>query len=282
MNTSPLSPAAARHALTDHPRFKYRGCAPDPLLPSRMAGDLNLPVGAHMPPTTDGGEDQKTRLAREAAAVEVCLNCPVMVACDAYANTVGPDGKLAEPEGIWGGRLALERHRAVIAKRIAAPVEVPDAHLRSAQKTAVLHALAGAWDPHAVADAAGVDVRTANWQRSSLVRLLGLPRAATRMELLTAAADRGLLDPARIVPDDVTIPAIAPPTRTPATTPPPPPTPAITTRAATVPPAAVRLRAPRRDRFADITGQLTLDDELDQPGDVRPLFPDTACLEVAA
>ncbi|MFI2620433.1 WhiB family transcriptional regulator [Streptomyces sp. NPDC018584] len=278
-----MTPATAHDALTDHPHYKYRGCAPDPVLPSRMAGNLDLPVDAHMPPTTDGGESQKARHAREKAAIEVCLNCPVMVACDRYANTLTEEGKLTEPEGIWGGRRALERHRAVIRSRIAAPASVraPDAYLHSPQKTAVLEALAAVWDPHEVAGAAGLDVRTANWQRSSLVRLLGLPRAATRMELLQAAADRGLLDKDRIVADDGTVPAVAPPTRTPAkahTIPAPhPPTTAGTGRAAAV---SVRLRTPRRTRFTDIDGQLALwEAEL---ADVHPLIPHAVHLEAAA
>ncbi|MGV2914767.1 WhiB family transcriptional regulator [Streptomyces alfalfae] len=330
MTTTP-TPAAALDALTGHRLYRYRGCAPDPVQPSRMAGNLDLPVGAHMPPDVDGGEDQKARHARERAAIEVCLNCPVMVACDLYANTITEEGKLAEPEGIWGGRRALERHRAVIRSRVAAPaaVRAPDAHLRSPQKTAVLEALAAVWDVHAVAERAGMDVRTANWQRSALVRLLGLPRAATRMELLREAARRGLLDATLIVTDDGRVPAVAPPTRSPAKARataaetgagarPTPQAPAGSSaagsttrtgagtagaaestphaaapRASTLAPrpdaaddsrpAVVRLRAPRRDRFADITGQLTLDEELPAgPGDVRPLFPDTVRLEAAA
>ncbi|MCX4911902.1 WhiB family transcriptional regulator [Streptomyces sp. NBC_00878] len=208
---------AARRAFTEHRRYAYRGCAPDPVLPSRMAGDLDLPVDAHFAP--EGGESQKARRAREQAAVEVCLGCPVMVACDAYANSVVAEGavvRLAEPEGVWGGRTALERHRVFIARRheVTAGVPVPDDRLRTPQKQAVLRALAGFGDAHEVAHAAGLDVRTANWQRSSLTTGLGLARSASRMELLDAAVSRGLLDGSLVVADDGLVPAIPPTTKT--------------------------------------------------------------------
>jgi len=210
-----------------HPHFKYRGCAPDPDDPMRMAGDPSLHVGAHNGPDAFMPEGQVERRVREAKAVEVCLNCPVMVQCDAYASSVRPDGRLAEPEGVWGGRRALERHKALIAARHAVPA-ASVRRFQTAQKRAALQALARCWDPFEVAEEAsqllaswgegpegGMDVRTANWQRSSLVRLLGLPKDVSRMRALAVARERGLLEGVALVPDDGSVPAIPPPTRLP-------------------------------------------------------------------
>jgi hypothetical protein len=302
---------ALREAWVEHRFYKYRGCAPAPDNPRRMAGNPDLPVGAHHAPDVDGGEPQDVRIAREDAAIEVCLNCPVMVACDLYANSVTRDGRLAEPDGVWGGRRALERHRAFIATRhqvVAAAAS--DRALRTPQKLAVLAALAVETDPYAVARAAGMDVRTANWQRSKLTTLLGLPRDASRGELLEAARGRGLLEDVTVVADDGSVPAVPPPTRMPADDQAPAPAPVVAAAPAPVSgpsPAAVpgcapapcsggpevepvgplRLHAPRRDRFAAVHGQLTLDDAL-APGStgpdvapVIPLFPHHACLEAA-
>lgn len=207
-------PQALRRAWEEHRHFRYRGCAPDPDDPSRMAGDPSLPFGAHHGPDVDGGEPQKDRLAREAAAVAVCRACPVVAACDAYASSVTSDGRLAEPDGVWGGRLALERHRALIARRHELVDAAPDSTIRTPQKLAVLKALAGAWEPFEVARAADMDVRTANWQRSQLTRLLGLPKDVGRMRLLAVARERGLLADVSITRDDGQVPAVPPPTRT--------------------------------------------------------------------
>ena len=197
----------------DHPHFRYRGCAPDADDPLRMAGDPSLHVGAHHGPDAWNPEGQIERRVREDKAIEVCLNCPVMVACDRYASSVTADGKLAEPDGVWGGRRALERHRALIAARHVVAA-APDRRFQTVQKQAVLRALAACWDPFEVAARAGVDVRTANWQRSSLVRLLGLPKDASRMRALAVARERGLLEDVAIVPDDGSAPAVPPPTKT--------------------------------------------------------------------
>ena len=202
-------------AWLEHPHFRYRGCAPDPDNPLRMVGNPGLHVGAHHGPDAWSPEGQKARREREEAAIEVCLGCPVMVQCDAYASSVGADGKLAEPDGVWGGRRALERHRALIARRVAA-APAADRRFQTVQKQAVLRALAGCWDPFAVAAVAGVTVRTANWQRSSLVRLLGLPKDVTRMRALAVARERGLLEGVDVVPDDGSVLALAPPTKVPA------------------------------------------------------------------
>jgi hypothetical protein len=177
-----------------------------------MAGNPSLPIGAHHAPDVDGGEPQAVRRAREDAAIEVCLSCPVMVLCDAYASSVTVDGKLAEPDGVWGGRRALERHRAFIKTRHQVAAAAPVAQVRTPQKQAVLKALAVHTDAEKVAAAAGVDLRTANWQRSRLVTQLNLEKgSATRRELLAEAVRRGLLDAGLVVSDDGTVPAVPPP-----------------------------------------------------------------------
>jgi hypothetical protein len=263
-----------------HPHFKYRGCAPDPDNPLRMAGDPSLHVGAHHGPDAFLPEGQVERRQREDAAIEVCLNCPVMVQCDAYASSVRPDGRLAEPEGVWGGRRALERHKALIRARHAVPA-ASDRRFRTAQKQAVLRALAVCWDPFEVADRAGVDVRTANWQRSSLVRLLGLPKDVSRMRALAAARERGLLEGVDLVPDDGSVPAIPPPTRLP--TPVAAVPEVVEVPASPVMPSVIALpvRRTRRSRVRVIPGQLSLDDALGL-APVQPLFPVAKPLGAAA
>lgn len=214
---------ALREAWEEHPHFRYRGCAPDADVPGMAAGDPSLSLDAWHGEDRDGSEPQRERLAREAAAVEVCLNCPVMVACDAYANSVTTEGgkaRLAEPAGIWGGRLALERHRAFIKRRHEVAAPAPARLLKTPQKLRVLEALAAHISPEAVAQAAGVDVRTANWQRSRLVTQLNLDKeTATRAQLLTAAVERGLLDASVVVADDGSVPAVPQPAPSRATAP---------------------------------------------------------------
>jgi hypothetical protein len=212
-------------AWTEHRHFKYRGCAPDPDHPGRAvgspeAGGLGLPLDAWLGDDRDGAEPQDDREARKAAAIEVCLNCPVMVQCDVYANTVTPDGKLLEPSGIRGGRTSLERHRALVKARgaqgaaVAVPKPAPDRMLMTVQKQAVLAALAVCWEPAEVMERAELsDVRKANWQRSQLVRLLGLPKDASRMRLLQVARERGVLPDVQVVVDDGSVPAIPPETK---------------------------------------------------------------------
>ena len=248
----------AYEAWTEHRYFAYRGCAPDADDPRRAAGNPELSLDAWLGEDRDGAEPAKERAAREAAAIEVCLNCPVMVQCDAYASSVTPRGALAEPVGIRGGRRALERHRAFIATRHEVVGAASDDALRTEQKLGVLRALAVHRTPEAVAAAAGMDVRTANWQRSRLTTQLGLPASASREEVLGAAVGRGLLDAAEVSP---------PPSRLPSL---------------------------RRDRFSDVKGQLALweaelaDADLIQLADVHPLpvapvFPESASpLEAAA
>lgn len=259
-----------------HPYWKYRGCAPDPDDPQRMAGDPELHVGAHHAPDAWNPEGQIERREREEKAIEVCLNCPVMVACDLYASSVTLEGKLAQPDGVWGGRRALERHRALIKQRVAATA-APNRSFETVQKRAVLRALAVCWDPFEVAERAEMDVRTANWQRSSLVRLLGLPKDVSRMRALAAARERGLLEGVDLVVDDGSVPAIPPPTKVPDSEKPspvpmpvyqmpdsPPPVP--------MPSPEFRARRSRGGRVQVIPGQLSFDDAL-APAPVTPLFP---------
>jgi hypothetical protein len=279
----PMPAAAARAEWVEHRFFKYRGCAPDPSNGRVLAARPDLPVDTHFPADRDGHEPQSVRVAREAAALELCLNCPVMVACDRYANSVTPDGRLAQPDGVWGGRLAKERREAFKARRHRVAVAAPDEQLQTTQKHAVLLALAMCPDGSAesVAAAAGVDARTANWQRSRLVTQLNLSKAtATRAELLSEAVRRGLLDASLVVADDGTVPAWSPVTvaHAPAT-----PLDAEGARAgqsasspAGSPEAQSRTAAPaRRRRFHAVEGQLALWDP--DPSDglalVHPLFP---------
>ncbi|WP_055693436.1 WhiB family transcriptional regulator [Streptomyces prasinopilosus] len=273
---------ALRRAWEKHPHFRYRGCAPDVDQPSRAAGDTALSLDAWHGEDLDGGEPQRVREARQAAAVEVCLNCPVMVQCDAYANSVVVEGgkaRLAEPDGIWGGRLALERHRAFIRRRHEVAAQAPVRQMRTPQRLRVLEALAVHAEAEAVAQAAGVDVRTANWQRSRLVTQLNLDKGtATRRELLAAAVDQGLLDESVVVADDGTVPAVPPPVPSSGSSPSSRPAPsAEAVPSVEVPgasgglssgsvPAVGRLRAsrPRRGRRSRVTiagpGQLPLFD----------------------
>ena len=289
--TVQLSSAQAFEEFTDSPYFKYRGCAPDTDDPTRAAGDAALPRNAWITEDRDGAEPQREREARQAAAVEVCLNCPVMVLCDAYATSARPDGRLAEPRGIWGGRTESERKKlfgkrekpAVVVKTMARAVPAPVRLVMTAQREAVLRALAGHTQPESVAAAAGVDVRTANWQRRRLVTMLALPQAVSRRGLLAAAVERGLLDASVVVADDGTVPAVPPP--------------AAPSRAAvssavvdgadgsSVPPVEApavlrgRVRRPGRRRVMVCPGQLSLDDVL---APVVNLHPHNETLETAA
>ncbi|MFE6474572.1 WhiB family transcriptional regulator [Streptomyces rochei] len=200
-----LSAEAALTALLEHPHYRYRGCAPDPDDPRVAAGDNTVSVDAWQAPDVDGGELREVREAREAAAIDVCVGCPVMVQCLAYGSSLTPEGKLPEPYAILGGRTALERTKALVRERQAAPVPVavsepvPVEQLRTEQKLAVLRGLARFAEPDRVAVAAGLGdglegLRTAKWQIARLKTQLGLPKTATRVELLDAAVDRGLLD----------------------------------------------------------------------------------------
>lgn len=273
-----------RQVWEDHPHYRYRGCAPDVDEPGRAAGDTSLSLDAWHGDDRDGSEPQREREARQAAAIEVCLNCPVMVQCDAYANSVVvEDGqaRLAEPAGVWGGRTGLERHRAFIKHRHEVVAPAPRRLVLTGQREAVLLALAAHVGAEAVASAAGVDVRTANWQRRRLVTMLALPQGASRRELLAAAVDRGLVDAGVVVADDGSVPAVPPPAA---------PSRAATpstggTSAGSVPPVEApavlrgRVRRPGRRRVMVCPGQLSLDDAL---APVVNLFPRNETLENAA
>lgn len=192
-----LGSYTARQNLMTHHRYRYRGCAPDVDDPTVAAGNLGVPVTAWETPDVDGGEVQADRVRREAAAIEVCVECPVMVQCLAYGSSVTRAGRLAVPHGVLGGMTALERHKEFVKERQVVPVVVepaPDVQLRTEQKLAILRALAAHEAPEDVARAAGLDLRTANWQRARLVTQLGLPKSASRAEVLEAAAARGLLE----------------------------------------------------------------------------------------
>lgn len=98
----------------------------------------------------------------------------------------------------------MERHKAFVKERQVEPAVVepaPDEQLKTEQKLAVLRALAVHEAPEEVAAAAGVDVRTAQWQRSRLLTQLGLAKTATRAQLLEAAVARGLLSRGEVVAD---------------------------------------------------------------------------------
>lgn len=197
-----LSSYTARQNLMTHRLYRYRGCAPDVDNPALAAGNVELPVTVWEAPDVDGGEDQAARKAREAAAIEVCVDCPVMVQCMEFGASVNAAGKLAVPHGILGGMTALERHKALVRERQAEPVvaePAPDQELRTPQKLAVFRAWAAYELPEDVARAAGMDLRTANWQRSILKTKLGLKKDATRMEVLQAAVARGLLSAGEVV-----------------------------------------------------------------------------------
>ncbi|MFJ3699459.1 WhiB family transcriptional regulator [Streptomyces sp. NPDC090052] len=300
-------------ALTEHHHYKYRGCAPDELTPARAAGDLHLSVDAWSPTTADGGEEQRARLTRERAAKAVCARCPVLDTCGAYGlSTVEHDGtaRLVEPEGILGGMLALDRHRHLIQQRITNPAPASPAAVTptglaaacTAQKQAVLRALASTSDALLVAERAGMDVRTANWQRSALCGLLGVDReTATRQELLDTAQALGVLPAGvRVIPDRIPV-AAAPDTTgarqrrinhlaatdriaaTPPTVAPSTPSPAPGRTAIPASGRGGRLPAPPRTKFTDIHGQLSLDDI--PTGRTLRLIPSlstTARLETAA
>jgi hypothetical protein len=275
--------------FTDHPLFKYRQCAPDGDDPTRAAGNTALSRNAWIMEDRDGTEPQKEREAREAACIDVCVSCPVMVLCDAYATSVRPDGRLAEPRGIWGGRTALERRRLHDdrEKPEAVAKAVPVRRLETPQKRAVIRALAECWDPFEVAAVAsrlllswgvgrGMDVRTANWQRSNLTTLLGLPRTVSRAQLLAAVGERGLLEGVAVVEDDGKVLAVPPPTKVPG----PLEADLVAIVDASLPAPRepgpyepTRVPRPRRDRFTDIDGQLALwEAELTDLAPVHDLF----------
>ncbi|MFI0929651.1 WhiB family transcriptional regulator [Streptomyces sp. NPDC021012] len=201
----------AYEALTEHRHYAYRGCAPDPDNPRHSAADPDLSLDAWVGTTTDGGLHPAERAEQQRRALAICDRCPVLAQCRTYAML--PGGGLAEAEGIQGGMTAGKRLRADRKSTDAsgtasrAPLR-PMSHEQvleaiSAPKRAVLRQLARETDAELVAYRAGMDLRTANWHRAALCRLVGLDKeTATRAQLLQAAIDHRIL-PARtrIVPD---------------------------------------------------------------------------------
>lgn len=277
--------AAAYAAWTEHRFFAYRGCAPDPDNPKRAAGDSSLSLDAWHGPDRDGAEPQKERRARVEAALEVCVSCPVMVQCGAYVMAEISEGRMVEPHGIRGGRTAKEWREAFDRRRREVAAAAPDRLLHTSQKEAVLLALAMCPDGGAesVAVAAGVDVRTANWQRSRWVTLLCLEKGrATRVELLAEAVRRGLVDASVVVAGDASVPAVPPPG-------------VLTAPVPVSAPAPGPVSRPRRRRASSPAAgaapvpaavgapvQLTLDDALEHSASVTALFPAAPALGAAA
>lgn len=195
-----LDAVSALRGLTDHPHYRYRGCAPDVDDPRMAAGGSGVSVDSWQAPDLDGGESREVREAREAAAVDVCVGCPVMVQCMAFGASVTADGKLAEPFSVLGGMTPLERHKAFVeykkAQAEAVPVEsepIQVEELRTPQKLAVLRGLARFSDPVDVADAAGLDLRTTKWQLSRMAGQMRLEKSAGRSEMLAVAVELGLI-----------------------------------------------------------------------------------------
>ncbi|HEY3480671.1 MAG TPA: WhiB family transcriptional regulator [Streptomyces sp.] len=296
MSPTRMSPQDAAYvAWTEHRFFKYRGCAPDPDNPRLAVGSVErdgrsvqVPLDAWHGPDVDGGEEQRVRRERVEAAKEVCLNCPVMVQCDAYAGLVP-----SREKEVRGGRTTAERGRLAGASepKRRAPVPVSDSSLRTPQKLAVLEALAVSADEYWVAMETGLGVRKANWQRAKLTHGLGLESSASRMELLRAAVARGLVDGALVVPDGGRVPAIPPSTRKllievdgqfllwPSD-------PSEVKETAAVRRSGRCSGRPRslRDRFPSVAGQEAFDVDA-MPDDwayVHDLFPSEPALEVAA
>ncbi|WP_374757719.1 WhiB family transcriptional regulator [Streptomyces sp. NEAU-H3] len=201
-----MVPAGLRE-LWEHPRWAYRGCQPDPEDTRLSIGDPRVPVMAWQAPGEGLPQEVVERL--EAGAVRVCGWCPVREACAAYASSTTAGGALREPEGVWGGLRALDRHRALIASRTGRAAEVVAAEVGGVPwrpseealgeasgptKRRVLAALAVDRDAERVAIRAGMDLRTANWHRSALCGLLGLDReTATRDQLLARAGELGVM-----------------------------------------------------------------------------------------
>ncbi len=60
------------------------------------------------------GERGASRRNRDAAAVKVCLRCPVIAECAAHALAV------REPYGVWGGLTEDEREAVYVGDELAA------------------------------------------------------------------------------------------------------------------------------------------------------------------
>lgn len=181
--TAAVPQGEAFAVLEAAPGYGARMCAPDHRNPAVCASNRAVPSDLWVTPDEEGQAD---RHLRERAAKARCGRCPVLEACAQYA--IGH-----ETWNVWGGMTAREREKArkAAAARRSAVVERLEV---TVQQAAVLRALAGHYAPAEVARAAGMDERTAAWQRARLVTLLGLdPGTATRMRLLYAARTARIL-----------------------------------------------------------------------------------------
>lgn len=181
-----LARGAAYRTLTQHTHWHDRPCAhADPEL-------------FHAPDR----EQQAARQTREATAKTICGACPLRAACAAYAY--GDGRTWWEPHGLYGGTTAAERARARTAHRrdISLSTSEQRRHITTAQRLAILHALAARLDlrdlkartvygDHALLGAlaaAGVDRRCLGWQVSRMCTLLGVDvTSGTVLELIAAA-----------------------------------------------------------------------------------------------
>lgn len=116
------------------------------------------------------------------------------------------------------GRASAAAGAATVVALVAVPVV--EAVASTWQRDTVLAALAAHTGQQDVADAAGMPLRTANWQRTRLVSLYRLdPCTTTRAELLAAAVAHGHLPAGTVIVPDGPVPVAAIPTQQPHLTP---------------------------------------------------------------
>ena len=84
------------------------------VLPAALAGDAGclFDPELHDGPG-DHAESADERAAREAVAVAVCGDCPLMASCDRYVQRVQP------PSGVWAGLTPDERDDQALAAELA-------------------------------------------------------------------------------------------------------------------------------------------------------------------
>lgn len=208
--------ARAWNELRAHRWYPYRACAPSETDPALCAVDDTTPINVFLSPDV---ESQADRPVRERRAKAVCARCPIAAACAEYAIGT-PETGLREPDHIWGGLTGLERERLHRDRVNTEPGDEPSVH--TSQRDAILLALAAHTNPEQVAAAAGMDVRTANWQRSRLVTMFHLdPATTSRTQLLDTAIQQGILAPGTVVVPDGPLPVAAIPGMQHRLTPPP-------------------------------------------------------------
>lgn len=136
------------------------------------------------------GEPQTARAARQAQAIALCHQCPVLEACRDYA--LGGDGWW-EQHGIWGGMTARSREKTRTRVRAKAARAAGPWAPTTEQQQLVLAAVCR-WDPgvdeDAICAATGLDPRTVRWQYAAMATLMGLDRQECTYEEWTAAAAR--------------------------------------------------------------------------------------------